>query len=87
MAFLFLGHSLKPFTGLHFSFTRMFRDFFTAGFLTVLFEIATAGSGFSVDENAAHLDEALKLPSWFEESREQVEKAAPPVNFIADNYR
>ena len=35
----------------------------------VLFEIATEGPGFAVDENPAHLGETLVLPPWFEPSR------------------
>jgi glyoxalase family protein len=40
----------------------------------VLFEVATAGPRFTIDEPAAHLDEALKLPSQYEEDREHIEK-------------
>ena len=35
----------------------------------VLFEIATEGPGFAVDEDPAHLGESLVLPPWFEPSR------------------
>ena len=35
----------------------------------VLFEIATDGPGFAVDEDPAHLGESLVLPPWFEPSR------------------
>src|SRR4029078_358698 len=35
----------------------------------VLFEIATEGPGFAVDEDPAHLGESLVLPPWFEASR------------------
>lgn len=53
----------------------------------VLFEVATSGPGFAVDEPAEHLGEALKLPSQYEEDREQIEKALPPVSINLDNFR
>ena len=44
----------------------------------VLFELATEGPGFSVDEDPAHLGEALVLPPWFEpaRARDRAEPAA-----------
>lgn len=45
----------------------------------VLFEIATEGPGFSVDEDPAHLGERLILPPWFEPQRRQIEAALPPL--------
>jgi glyoxalase family protein len=39
----------------------------------VLFEIATIGPGFAVDEDAAHLGERLSLPPRFEAMRPQLE--------------
>jgi glyoxalase family protein len=67
------------------------RQYFTSIYFRepggVLFEVATAGPGFSIDEEPAHLGEGLKLPSWFEASRGEIEKAVPPVSFIADHYR
>jgi glyoxalase family protein len=45
----------------------------------VLFEIATRGPGFAVDEDAAHLGETLVLPPWFEASRAEIERALPPL--------
>jgi len=45
----------------------------------VLFEIATEGPGFAVDEDPAHLGESLVLPPWFEPSRVQIERALPPL--------
>ena len=38
----------------------------------VLFEIATIGPGFAVDEDEAHLGERLSLPPPFEPLREQL---------------
>lgn len=45
----------------------------------VLFEIATMGPGFSVDEEQAHLGERLILPPAFEHLREQVEPLLTPL--------
>ena len=46
----------------------------------VLFEIATDQPGFAVDEEADHLGESLKLPSWLEKDRERIEESLPPVH-------
>jgi glyoxalase family protein len=43
----------------------------------VLFEIATDGPGFAVDEDAAHLGETLVLPPWLEGHRTSIENALP----------
>ena len=43
----------------------------------VLFEIATDGPGFFVDEPT--LNGALKLPPWLEGIRESIERRLPPV--------
>jgi glyoxalase family protein len=45
----------------------------------VLFEIATVGPGFAIDEDPAYLGEALILPPAFEHLREQVEPALTPI--------
>ena len=45
----------------------------------VLFEIATEGPGFTVDEDPAHLGESLVLPPWFEPSRAEIERALPAL--------
>jgi len=45
----------------------------------VIFEIATDGPGFLVDEDEAALGTALKLPSQFEARRAQIEAALPPL--------
>jgi glyoxalase family protein len=45
----------------------------------VLFEIATEGPGFAVDEDPAHLGESLVLPPWFEPSRAEIERALPKL--------
>jgi glyoxalase family protein len=43
----------------------------------VLFEIATEGPGFAVDEDPSRLGESLVLPPWFEPSRAEIERALP----------
>ena len=45
----------------------------------VLFEIATRGPGFAVDEDPLHLGETLVLPPWFEPSRAEIERVLPPL--------
>ena len=45
----------------------------------VLFELATLGPGFSVDEDLAHLGERLILPPAFEHLRDRVEPALTPL--------
>jgi glyoxalase family protein len=45
----------------------------------VLFEIATLGPGFAVDEDPEHLGEHLVLPPAFEHLREQVEPILTPL--------
>jgi glyoxalase family protein len=43
----------------------------------VLFELATEGPGFAVDEDPAHLGESLVLPPWLEPKRAQIEAELP----------
>ena len=45
----------------------------------VLFEIATIGPGFAVDEDAEHLGERLSLPPRFESLRAQLENTLTPL--------
>jgi glyoxalase family protein len=45
----------------------------------VLFEIATLGPGFAVDEDEAHLGERLSLPPRLEPLRERLEKTLTPL--------
>jgi len=47
----------------------------------ILFEIATEGPGFGVDEPVEHLGENLKLPPQYEEHRAEIERALPPIMF------
>lgn len=44
-----------------------------------LFELATEGPGFAVDEDPAHLGEQLILPPWLEPHRQEIEAALPPL--------
>jgi glyoxalase family protein len=45
----------------------------------VLFELATLGPGFAVDEDPEHLGEALILPPAFEHLRERIEPVLTPI--------
>ena len=45
----------------------------------VLFELATDGPGFAVDEAPAHLGESLVLPPWLEVNRAHIEERLPPL--------
>jgi glyoxalase family protein len=45
----------------------------------VLFELATDGPGFAVDEDPAHLGETLVLPPWLEPNRERIEAVLPTL--------
>jgi glyoxalase family protein len=47
----------------------------------VLFEIATIGPGFAVDEDAAHLGERLSLPPRFEPLRERLDGILTPLPY------
>ena len=49
----------------------------------VLFELATEGPGFAVDEDPAHLGEKLVLPPFLEPNRGQIERALPPLTLPA----
>jgi glyoxalase family protein len=49
----------------------------------VLFELATEGPGFAVDEDPAHLGESLILPPWLEPQRKEIEAALPPLRTAA----
>jgi glyoxalase family protein len=49
----------------------------------VLFEIATMGPGFAVDEDPAHLGERLVLPPKFEHLRAQLDATLTPIHVPA----
>lgn len=67
------------------------RNYFTSVYFRepggVLFEVATSGPGFAVDEPLAHLGETLRLPTQFEEDRTRIEAKLPPVSIDANKYR
>ncbi len=46
----------------------------------ILFEIATDGPGFAVDESPDALGERLALPPWLETRRRAIEEALPPLD-------
>lgn len=45
----------------------------------VLFEMATDGPGFAIDEDPAHLGETLVLPPFLEHRRADIERVVPPL--------
>jgi glyoxalase family protein len=45
----------------------------------VLFEIATLGPGFTIDEDPEHLGEKISLPPFLESQREQIERRLTPL--------
>jgi glyoxalase family protein len=45
----------------------------------VLFELATDGPGFGLDEDMEHLGEQLILPPWLETQRKEIEAALPAL--------
>jgi len=57
------------------------RNYFTSIYFRepggVLFEVATAGPGFAIDESVEHLGEALKLPERYEQDRLELQKSFP----------
>jgi glyoxalase family protein len=46
----------------------------------VLFELATDGPGFTVDEDPESLGEHLVLPPWLEPHRSEIESQLPPIH-------
>jgi glyoxalase family protein len=59
------------------------RDYFRSIYFReprgILFEIATLSPGFAVDEDPAHLGEALRLPKMHEHLRSELERTLKPV--------
>lgn len=49
----------------------------------VLFEIATEGPGFTVDEPAEELGSSLKLPSWLESEFDAIQRRLTPLELPA----
>jgi glyoxalase family protein len=48
----------------------------------VLFEVATDGPGFAIDESAESLGEKLVLPPWLEPERAKIESELPPLSVL-----
>ena len=69
-----LGYNVTP---------QLDRDYFKSIYFRepggVLFEIATDGPGFAVDEPIADLGHALKLPDWLEPRRFEIEALLPNI--------
>ncbi len=67
------------------------RQYFTSIYFRepggVLFEVATEEPGFAIDEDKAHLGESLKLPSWYEKNRKEIEAAITPVTLNLQNFK
>lgn len=67
------------------------RNYFTSIYFRepggVLFEVATAGPGFAIDEAKEHLGEGLKLPVQYEGYRPQLEKILTPIAIDYDQYK
>ena len=68
------GHRTTPVTDRQYFNAIYFRE--PGG---VLFEIATDPPGFSVDEPAGSLGQALKLPPRYEAMRDRIERVLPPL--------
>ncbi len=60
------------------------RQYFTSIYFRepggVLFEIATSGPGFAIDEPIGELGQSLKLPPWEEANRGTIAAALPPIS-------
>jgi glyoxalase family protein len=52
----------------------------------ILFEVATEGPGFLIDESEAELGQSLKLPSQYEAHRDQIEAVLPPLTSGEERY-
>ncbi len=67
------------------------RNYFTSIYFRepggVLFEVATSGPGFTIDEDPDHLGEELKLPRQFEPDRPGLEAKLVPVKLDLEQFR
>jgi glyoxalase family protein len=67
------------------------RNYFTSIYFRepggVLFEVATSGPGFAIDETPEHLGEELKLPPQFEARREELKKSLVSFNIDYEQFR
>lgn len=66
------------------------RKYFTSIYFNepngIIFEIATSGPGFTLDEDLSELGMELKLPAQYEERRAELDKKLPPFVYPAKNY-
>ena len=53
----------------------------------VLFELATDGPGFAVDEDPERLGESLVVPPWLEPQRSAIEAALSPLRAAQPGVR
>ncbi len=51
----------------------------------VLFELATAGPGFAVDEDPAHLGQSLVLPPFLQADRDRIEAVLPKLTLPSNH--
>lgn len=67
------------------------RNYFTSIYFRepggVLFEVATSGPGFAIDESIEHLGEELKLPKQFEPDRPGIEAKLTAVKLNVEQFR
>lgn len=68
------GYQVTPVKDRHYFHSIYFRE---PG--NVLFEIATDPPGFMIDESKEELGSSLKLPSWYESKRAEVESVLPKI--------
>jgi glyoxalase family protein len=70
-----LGYNVTP---------QLDRDYFKSIYFRepggVLFEVATDGPGFDIDEPVEQLGHSLKLPSWLELRRFEIEALLPNIH-------
>jgi glyoxalase family protein len=52
----------------------------------VLFELATDGPGFAVDEDAQHLGETLVLPPFLQQHRAEIERVLPKLSMSVGSH-
>lgn len=74
------GHDATPVLDRHYFHSIYFRE--PGG---VLFEIATDPPGFAVDEPVEEFGKRLRLPSWLESQRDEIEASVTPLTVPASN--
>ena len=67
------------------------RNYFTSIYFRepggVLFEVATSGPGFGIDEALQNLGTALKLPQQYEGDRTHIENTLPPITLNPEKFK